>query len=95
MTSTTLRDIEDFPDVGEMMASKYLAAVDIDGAGELVTITSVKSGTETFEAGTRSISTAICLTPSETAMMRFVNRDSCLLSHTQRGMSGKLRPCFV
>ena len=51
MTSTTLRDIEDFPDVGEMMASKYLAAVDIDGAGELVTITSVKSGTETFEAG--------------------------------------------
>jgi hypothetical protein len=51
--------------------------------------------TDTFAAGTRSTSTAICLTPSETATMRFVNRDSCLLSHTQRGISGKFLPCLV
>jgi hypothetical protein len=48
--SSTLEDIEDFPDVSDMMASKYLGADMVEGE-ETVTITHVCSATETFEAG--------------------------------------------
>lgn len=93
-TTNTLTDIEDFPDVSEMMRSKYLGADILDG-DETCIITHVCSADEVFEAGRTDRVNVISLTRGDgsPAQMLFckTNVAACrvLLGDSSKGWIGK------
>ena len=61
----TLKDVVDFPDVCDMMAGKYLCAIDLPPCGEVVTITRVRKATEVFEGGRKDRVNLISVTMAD------------------------------